>query len=193
MAPTKLHPLWYSPFIPAYFFISSIAAGLSMVIVESALSHRAFQDRTDHHVNVDKLALGLARGASIVLFAYFFIKVQGVVDGGRWSLLNTGYGYWFLLEMLGFILVPSLLFAYGARNNHVTLVRWTAAWTVLGIIVNRLNVSVIAMNWNLADRYIPSWMEVMVSITLVTIGISTFRWIVNRMPVLKELPEYHES
>jgi Ni/Fe-hydrogenase subunit HybB-like protein len=193
MAPTKLHPLWYSPFIPAYFFISSIAAGLSMVIVESALSHRAFQNRVDHHVNIDKLALGLARGASIVLFAYFFIKVQGLVDGGRWSLLNTAYGYWFLVEVFGFILLPSMLFAYGARNSRVTLVRWTAAWTVLGIIVNRLNVSVIAMNWNVPDRYIPSWMEVMVSITLVTIGISAFRWIVNRMPVLKELPEYHES
>jgi Ni/Fe-hydrogenase subunit HybB-like protein len=193
MAPTKLHPLWYSPFIPAYFFISSIAAGLSMVIVESALSHRAFQNRVDHHVNIDTLALGLARGASIILFAYFFIKVQGVVDGGRWSLLNTGYGYWFLVEVLGFILLPSMLFAYGARNHRVTLVRWTAAWSVLGIIVNRLNVSVIAMNWNVPDRYIPSWMEVMVSITLVTIGISAFRWIVNRMPVLKELPEYHET
>ena len=39
----------------------------------------------------------------------------------------------------------------------------------------------------------PSAMEVMVSITLVTIGVSTFRWIVNRMPVLNELPEYRDS
>jgi Ni/Fe-hydrogenase subunit HybB-like protein len=192
MAPTKLHPLWYSPFIPAYFFISSIAAGLSMVIVESALSHRAFQSRADHTVNVDKLALGLARGASSVLFCYFFVKVQGVADGGRWSLLTTGYGYWFLVEMLGFILLPSMLLAYGARHQKIMLVRWTAAWVVLGIIVNRLNVSVIAMNWNVPDRYFPSFIEVMVSITLVTIGISTFRWIVNRMPVLKEHPEYPE-
>jgi Ni/Fe-hydrogenase subunit HybB-like protein len=193
MAPTKLHPLWYSPFIPAYFFISSIAAGLSMVIVESALSHRAFQARVDHEVDIDRLAFGLARGASIVLFCYFFIKVQGVADGGRWALLNTGFGYWFLVEMLGFILLPSMLFAYGARHGHIRLVRWTAGWTVLGIVVNRLNVSVIAMNWNVPDRYFPSWMEVMVSITLVTIGVSTFRWIVNRMPVLKELPEYGDT
>lgn len=193
MAPTKLHPLWYSPFIPAYFFISSIAAGLSMVIVESALSHRAFQSRIDHHVDIDRLALGLARGASIVLFCYFFIKVQGVADSGRWTLLNTGYGYWFLVETIGFILLPSMLFAYGGRHGYVRLVRWTAAWTVLGIIVNRLNVSIIAMNWNLPDRYVPSWMEVWVSITLVTIGVSTFRWIVNRMPVLRALPDYPES
>jgi Ni/Fe-hydrogenase subunit HybB-like protein len=86
-----------------------------------------------------------------------------------------------------------MLFAYGARNSNVTLVRWTAAWTVVGIVVNRLNVSIIAMNWNAAERYIPSWMEVVVSITLVTIGVTAFRWIVNRMPVLRELPEYRGS
>jgi len=186
MAPTKLHPLWYSPFIPAYFFISSIAAGLAMVIVESGLSHRAFKSRVDHHVDVDKLVVGLARGASIVLFCYFFVKLQGVADGDRWHLLGTGYGLWFLVEIVGFVLVPSMLFAWGARNRRVTLIRWTAAWTVLGIIVNRLNVSVIALNWNAADRYVPSWMEVTLSLTLITIGISSFRWIVNRMPVLNE-------
>lgn len=193
MTPGKLHPLWYSPFIPAYFFISSIAAGLSMVIVESALSHRAFKSRTDHHVDLDKLAIGLARGASIVLFSYFFVKLQGVADSMRMDLLFTGYGYWFMFEMLGFILLPSLAFAIGARLGQVVLIRWTAAWTVLGIIVNRLNVSVIAFNWAAPDRYIPSWMEVWVSISLVTIGIQVFRWIVNRMPVLRESPEYHES
>lgn len=192
MAPTKLHPLWYSPFIPAYFFISSIAAGLSMVIVESALSHRAFQGRADHHVDLNRIAIGLARGASVVLFAYFFIKLQGVADGGRWELFRTGYGAWFLVEILGFVLLPCLLFAYGARHARTTLIRWTAAWTVLGIVVNRMNVAVIAYNWNLPDRYVPSWMEVMISITLVTIGIQVFRWIVNRMPVLRELPETHE-
>jgi Ni/Fe-hydrogenase subunit HybB-like protein len=193
MAPTKLHPLWYSPFIPAYFFISSIAAGLSMVIVESALSHRAFGSRIDHHVNLDTIVLGLARGASVILFSYFFVKLQGVADSMRWDLLDTPLGYWFLFELIGFVLVPCLLFALGARRGNVTLIRWTAAWTVLGIVVNRLNVSVIAFNWDKADRYIPSWMEVMVSITLVTIGVQVFRWIVNRMPVLREDPQYHDA
>ena len=193
IAPTKLHPLWYSPFIPAYFFISSMAAGLSMVIVESALSHRAFRSRADHHLDLDKLVVGLARGASVVLFSYFFVKVQGVADGTRWDLLFTPYGYWFLFEMLGFVLVPCILFAIGARRADATLIRWTAAWTVLGIVVNRLNVSVIAYNWNVADRYFPSWTEIWVSLTLVTLGVQVFRWIVNRMPVLREDPEYHEA
>ena len=62
--------------------------------------------------------------------------------------------------------------------------------TVLGIIVNRLNVSIIAFNWDVPDRYVPSGMEVITSITIITLGILTFRWIVNRMPVLREHPEY---
>jgi len=194
MAPTKLHPLWYSPFIPVFFFISSIVAGLSMVIVESSLSHRAFTGRVDHHVDLDKLTLGLARAASIVLFAYFFLKLQGVADGGHWAMLfTTGWGAWFLVEIIGFVLLPSFLFAHGARARNAKFVRWTAAWTVLGVVVNRFNVSMIALNWNVTPRYVPSWMEIATSITLITMGVLLFRWIVNRMPVLSELPEYHEA
>ena len=32
LAPAKIHPLWYSHFIPVLFFVSSIFAGLSMVV-----------------------------------------------------------------------------------------------------------------------------------------------------------------
>jgi len=193
MAPTKIHPLWYSPFIPAYFFISAIGAGLSMVIVESSLSHRAFQGRADHEVNLDRVAIGLARAAAVVLFAYFFLKLQGVADGGHWALLATPMGYWFLFEVLGFVLVPSLLFAHGARTRNTRLIKWTAAWTVLGAVVNRLNVSVIAFNWNIEHHYVPSWMEVVTTLTLVTTGVLCFRWTVNRMPILRELPQYRDE
>jgi Ni/Fe-hydrogenase subunit HybB-like protein len=187
MAPSKLHPLWYSPFIPVFFFVSSVIAGLSMVIVESALSHKLFRDLVDpaSHVDLDRITIGLGRGAAVVLFAYFFLKLQGLVDSGRWDLLATPFGYWYLVEMLGFVLLPCVLFAVGARHANVRLIRATAAIAVVGVVLNRLNVSMIAMNWNAADRYVPHWMEVVTSVTIVTIGILTFRWIVNRMPILR--------
>jgi len=125
MAKDKIHPLWYSPYIPIYFFISSIIAGLSMVIVESTLSHRAFHDQLDPDapVDLDGITTGLARGAAIVLFSYFFLKLQGFIDGWRWDLLPTKYGAWFLVEMLGFVLAPALLFAGGARRGNLALIR----------------------------------------------------------------------
>ena len=40
IAPSKLHPLWYSGYLPVFFFVSSVFAGLSMVIFEGSLAHR---------------------------------------------------------------------------------------------------------------------------------------------------------
>jgi Ni/Fe-hydrogenase subunit HybB-like protein len=70
----------------------------------------------------------------------------------------------------------------------VTVVRVAAIIGVLGIVLNRLNVSLVAYNHNQPVRYWPSWMEIWVSVTLVLAGVLAFRWIVNRMPVLRPLP-----
>lgn len=192
LAPTKLHPLWYTPFIFIFFFISAILAGISMVIFESALSHKVFARRMEGqaHVDVNKLTIGLGKAGAIVAFAYFFLKLQGVVDGHAWGYLLTGYGALFLVETVGFVLVPSLLYAYGARNGKVKVVRVAAVMTIIGIVFNRLNVSIFAFNWQNPVRYWPSWMEVSVSLALVTIGVLAFRWICNRMPILFEDPAF---
>ncbi len=192
LTPTKLHPLWYSSFIPLYFFVSSIAAGLGMVVLESAMSHRLFRDRLDprRHVDLDALTLGLSRGASVVLFTYVFLKLQGLADSGDWTYLRSGWGAWYALEVGGLALVPCFLFAHAARTAHVRLARIAAGLTVAGVVLNRLNVSIFAMNWQAPVRYVPSAMEVLTSLCIITLGVLTFRWIVNRMPVLAEHPDY---
>lgn len=191
----KLHPLWYSPFIPIYFFVSSVAAGLSMVIFESSLSHRVFRTQLvgEPHHDMDAITLGLGRAASVVLYAYFFGKLLGVAESNSWALLDTPWGHWYLVELLGFVLLPCFLYAYAVRNSNVKLVRFTGAWTVIGIVLNRFNTSFVAFRWDQPDRYVPHWMEVAISLTIITIGVLVFRWIVNRMPILREHPDYRGS
>jgi len=186
IAPTKLHPLWYSMYLPLFFFISSIFAGLSMVIVESALSHRLFAYRlsSSSHCDLDDLTLGLGKAAAVVLYVYFFLKLIGLADGNHWNLLNTPYGHLYLIEIVGFVALPCALYVFGVRTRNVRVVRITGVWTVMGIILNRFNVSMIAMNWQSKSHYSPSWMEVTVSLALVTMGIWVFRWLVNRLPVM---------
>jgi Ni/Fe-hydrogenase subunit HybB-like protein len=99
-------------------------------------------------------------------------------------------GYWFLLEMLGFVFVPMVLYIYSYRNSNLLLSRIAAVITILGIVLNRLNVSIIAFRWDAAVRYYPSWMEVVVSITIILIQIWIFRWVINRLPVLNESPNW---
>lgn len=195
MAPTKLHPLWYSPLLPLHFFVTSIAAGLAMVVVETTIAHHVFRDQADPErpLDLNRLTLGLARGASVVLFVYVFLLLQGLADGADWAYLATPYGAWYLLEVGGFVVLPCILFAHAARSGDVRLARATAGVTVAGVVLNRLNVSIIAMNWTAASRYVPSWMEVVTSITIVTMGVLTYRWIVNRMPILRPAAEYGEE
>lgn len=197
IVPSKLHPLWYSPFIPIFFFISSIVAGLSMVVFEATLSHRYFADKMDkaHAESRDVVALGFGKAAALVLAGYFAIKVFGVALGNHWGLLFTGWGAWFLVEMLGFVALPCFLFAIGVRDRNVKLIRGTALLSVLGIVLNRFNVTLIAFNWNLPleERYIPNIQEIGVSIFVVACGIIVFRFIVSRMPVFHEHPDYHEA
>jgi Ni/Fe-hydrogenase subunit HybB-like protein len=194
IAPSKLHPLWYSPYLPVYFFVSSIVAGLSMVIFESTLSFRFFKHKMDetHSAEKDTIALGFGKAASFVLAGYFIVKVIGISAGNNWHFLGTGYGAWFLVELLGFVALPCFLYAVGVRDKNVTLIKWTAFWTVIGVVINRFNVSMIAFNWHLpaSERYFPHWMEIGISVFIVTVGLIAFKFIVSRMPILYEHPDY---
>ena len=197
IAPSKLHPLWYSPYIPIYFFVTSIIAGLSMVIFESTLSHRFFAFKMDetHLKEANDITLGFGKAASYVLAGYFAIKVLGISSASNWHYLKTGYGTWYLVELLGFVALPSVLYAIGVRIKSTGLIKWTSVLAVLGVVLNRFNVCLIAFNWQLPpnERYFPSWMEIGISVFIVMIGLLLYRFIVTRMPILYAHPEYKDA
>jgi Ni/Fe-hydrogenase subunit HybB-like protein len=194
LAPGKLHPLWYTPYLPVFFFVSSVIAGLSMVIFEGNLTARHMGHKMDaqHQAEKDQVTLGFGKAAALVLAGYFIIKTIGVAAGNHWHLLGTGFGAWFLVEMLGFVALPCLLYAIGVREKNLSLIRWTSLLAVVGIVVNRLNICLVAFNYHLPSdlRYVPHWMEVVISVFLVTVGVLVFRFIVSHMPILYEHPEY---
>lgn len=194
IVPSKLHPLWYSSYLPVYFFISSMFAGMSMVIFEGSIAHRYLKHKMDEtHLSESRgVAFGFAKAASWVMMGYFCIKIIGLAIDNNWHYLFTGWGLWFLLEIVGFVLFPAILYAVGSREKNLMLVRLASLWTVLGIVLNRLNISVVAFNWHLpsAQRYSPSFMEIATSVFIVTLGIVVYRFIATRMPILHEHPDY---
>lgn len=192
MAKEKIHPLWYTEFIPLLFFVSSIFAGLSMVIFEGSISNRIFSDQISekNHKAHNKILHGLAKICAGAMFAYFFLKVLVFIHDGHWNLLNTGMGYWFLLEMIGFVLLPMILFFYSYRLRNNFLIKLASIITMLGIILNRLNITVIGFKWDAAIRYYPSWMEIVVTLAVIFTEIWIFRWVITRMPVLRESPSW---
>jgi Ni/Fe-hydrogenase subunit HybB-like protein len=198
LAPGKLHPLWYSSFIPVFFFMSSIYAGFSMVIAVSTVAARFLRHRADMTFlgSLDRLTVGLGQGACVAMFVYFVLKVIGVAHDDNWALLGTPYGGWFLVEILGFVLLPGIVLSLGVRRNSARLVRLGAFFALAGVVLNRINVSVVAFNWNLPGHFhaiVPPVREVFIVLAVAAIHILIFRWILNRMPVLREDPDYREE
>ena len=192
MAKDKIHPLWYSEFIPIMFFISSIFAGLSMVIFEGSISQKVFfnQISENNHKAHDNILHGLSKICSVAMFAYFFLKIIVFIHGKHWIYLGSPMGYWYLVEILGFILIPMLLFFSSYRTRNIFMIKLASIITILGIIINRLNVTVIGFRWDADIRYFPSWMEFVVTLAVIFTELWIFRWVVNRMPVLRESPSW---
>jgi Ni/Fe-hydrogenase subunit HybB-like protein len=197
MAKAKIHPLWYTEFIPVLFFISSIFAGLSMVIFEGTISHRVFGDQIDHadRASYDNIIVGLSKGCAVSMFVYFFAQFLILIHGWHWAYLTTPMGAWYLTEMIGLVAFPCVLFLQGARYGNLSLIRTAAILAMIGIIVNRLNISIIAYNWWIpfSERYFPSWMEIVITLAIIFVEVWVFRWIVTRMPVFRKPPEWAQE
>jgi len=191
-APSKIHPLWYSGNIPVLFFISSMFAGFSMIIIESRFTHRIFSHRVDaeHHASHEKIILGLGKGSASVMAAYLFLKVIDLTHGHQWGMLLTPMGLWYLVEVAGFTLVPLILYTVAIRDQNVRLVQATAFLAAIGVILNRLNISVIAFKWYEAVRYYPTWQEIWVTLAVISMELWVFRWVINRMPILGEHADF---
>jgi Ni/Fe-hydrogenase subunit HybB-like protein len=192
MASEKIHPLWYSEFIPILFFVSSIFAGLSMVIFEGSISQRVFSDQVSekNHKAHDGIIHGLSKICAFTLMIYFFLHIVVFIHGKHWIYLNSRMGAWYLVEMIGFVIFPMILYFVSYRTRNITLVKISSLVTMIGIIINRLNVTVIAFKWDAPTHYVPSWQEIVVTLAVLSIEIWVFRWLVRRLPVLRESPSW---
>ena len=192
MAKPKIHPLWYSEFIPILFFISSIFAGLSTVIILETVSRKVFryQMSNEHKETHRPIMFSLAKICTVTMFVYLFMVILVFIHGKNFSYINTPWGYWYLVEIIGFVLIPCIMFLYGFRRLNLNLVRIAAAMAILGIILNRLNISTIAYNWYDTVSHFPTWMELVGSFAVVIAQLLVFRWIVRRMPVYTKSPNW---
>jgi len=195
MTPGKLHPLWYSAHLPLLFFSSAIYAAMSFAILLAFAAVRYFKNKCDEHfiTSVPRLTMSLGKGAALALYVYFALKVLALAQDNNWRLLFTPYGYWYLVELLGFVAGPMVLFTVGVKSESLALIRFSSLFAIAGVLVNRVNINLIAFNWNLPHHLrhiIPPWTELVMIMAMVTLHVLVMRWIMNRFPVMRDLPEY---
>jgi Ni/Fe-hydrogenase subunit HybB-like protein len=182
IAPTKVHPLWYTPLLPLLFLLSAISVGYPMVIFETGLATSSLKLESEMEI------LGpLSRFTVVFLGIYMAVKLGDMVYRGTYIYLFDGtiQSNAFLMEMGLGVIVPWLLILSPKTRQSRARLFTAAALIVGGIALNRVNVFLIGFNPPAADRpYFPSFAEVLVTAGFVATIMFLYRVAVTYLPVL---------
>ena len=186
IVPAKLYPLWYSPLLPVFFLMSAVAAGMCVIIVESFFSAKILKRGLESVLMRD-----LGRAASIILFVYVAIKFSDLAVRGAWDLVlvQNLQGRMFLLEMLGGAALPAIMLSFRKVRKMPRALLGASLLVMMGVVLNRVNVCWIGMSVGDQLSYIPTWMEISVSLAFVTAGTIAFFLAVHYLPVFPDIEE----
>jgi len=198
--PAKLHPLWWTPILPVLFFISALAIGVAMTLFESSLSSRFYERGLEIHL-LEKLAGILP----FILGIYLLVKFGQLSFAGDLKYLFTSglMSVLFWTEILAGVVLPLVLFSFKKVRQSPKGLFFGATAVLLGMIVNRFNVSWFAVNHPDPLTYLPTFMsnvhyapslpEVAVSLGIFSAGILAFGMAVKYLPVFEEKEPHEEK
>ncbi|MEW6286127.1 MAG: NrfD/PsrC family molybdoenzyme membrane anchor subunit [Chloroflexota bacterium] len=198
--PQKLHPLWWTPILPILFFSSAVTVGMAMIIFESTLSSRYFQRGLETH-----LLAKLAKGLPVALGFYLVLKFGELAVAGDLGYLFTSgvMSALFWAEILIGAVIPLIWFSIEKNRANPNRLFAGAVILLLGMILNRFNVSWFAVKHPDPLFYMPTFMgnvkyfptlpEVAVSIGIFSAGIMAFGLIAKYFPVFEAEHETEET
>ncbi len=182
IAPTKLHPLWYTPILPLLFLTSAIAVGYPMVVFEATLA------TTSLKLDGEMKILGpLTRITIFLLGLYLILKVGDMVVRGTYVYLFEGTTQTnaFLVELILGVLVPWLMLLSPVVRRSRPWLFAACTMIVLGVLVNRLNVFVVGYRPPISEaNYAPAIGEILVTVGLIATLMFIYRFLVTYLPIL---------
>jgi Ni/Fe-hydrogenase subunit HybB-like protein len=188
--PTKLHPFWYTPLLPVFFFISAIAVGLAMTIFESSISSKVFGRQLELPIVKE-----LGRVLMVVLAVYGILRFEDLFHRGMLKqLLIPQYEmYLFWLEITLALIAPLVLMSFKKVRTTAGGLYLSAVLVVLGFIANRLNVSITGMEGAAGGHYIPKWTEYAITAAIVAAGFALFGLAVKYLPIFPDEHSHEAS
>jgi Ni/Fe-hydrogenase subunit HybB-like protein len=154
-----------------------------MVIFESMWASRAFGRKPEMEILTP-----LGRLIPFFIGAYMVAKISDLVIRGAYVHLFDGsfQSNMFLVEFgLGVVLPFFLLLSDRVRRSPAGLFTCAALYVILGVLLNRINVFVVAYTPPYATKpYVPSIGEVAITVAMISGLILLYRLIVSILPVL---------
>jgi len=180
LAKYKLHPLWFSPWLPLMFLVSAIAVGFPVVVVESNISARTFKLKPENH-----LFKGLLKFTPWALGFYLILRLWDIIYYGKISMIFSLMGILNLVELSLFAIIPLILLNLKSYKEKPGKMLNISVLIIAGLILNRLNTYLIAFKtrpgWG---AYFPSLGEILISAMLVSVLFVGYKILANYFPVL---------
>ena len=174
----RVHPLWFTPWLPLLFLVNCIIIGYAVVVLESTFSAVAFRRRRETAMlaSVSKIVAWIA-----VCWAVF--RLGEVAIAGELGLIASAKGVAFLVEV-------GLLFA-GAGILLSEERRSQAAWQVRGAILlllggalHRVFTYLVAFTPGEQYSYFPSIPELLITFGIIAAEIAIYIAVVKTFPIL---------
>jgi Ni/Fe-hydrogenase subunit HybB-like protein len=181
--PNKLHPFWYSPLLPVFFYISAIAVGLAMMIFESSMSSKYFGRQLELHILKD-----MGRVLVVVLAIYGILRFEDLLARGVLrQIFVPGYEQgFFLLEIFLSVIIPLVLLLIPKVRNSAQGLYLAAVLILLGFVTNRLNVAITGVENAVGGRYTPRLSEIIITAMFVALGFAIFGLTARYLPIFPE-------
>ncbi len=183
IAPSKMSPLWWDTKLPFHFLVSAVAMGLAMVSFETMLSGKFL-----HHKVDKEIFYGLGRGTLIVLVFYLLLKLYQLFTVASPGMAFDGSveGNMYLLEMLLGVVIPIAILSIKKMRTNINMLFSVNILVIVGVILNRMNVCLFSMeNFNAwkGYTYSPSWMEFLLSLGVVALGVFLYKMSAKHLPL----------
>jgi Ni/Fe-hydrogenase subunit HybB-like protein len=180
----KLHPLWYTGWIPLLFLISCVGMGYGVVVWEAAVSSAVFKRKRETSM------LASLAGAMIVVNVLFLVLRFGdIIVNGKTALMFTEgfYSVLFWIEIALFV-IPIFMFASKkARDDFGTIFRGSILMMLSGAMY-RFDAYIVAYNPGSNWAYFPTLPELLITLGVVALEIALYIYIVKRYPILGGVP-----
>ena len=173
----KVHPLWFTPWLPLLFLVNCIIMGFAVVTLEASFSAAVFR-RPRETAMLSSLSLV----AAWVALGWVVFRLAEVTLTGKLGYLGSGYGIAFLAE-LAVLVAGSAILLSGRRAQSVWQVR-AAILLLLGTALHRINAYLVAFRPGSHFSYFPAVPELLITFGIFAAEIAIYVAVVKTFPIL---------
>lgn len=182
IVPNRLHALWYTPLLPVLFFISCIASGLSMIVLETLIF-----SRNGRPFLSTRLRANLAKVIALALAVYFVVRIQDLLSRGGFRDMTTltYYSVAFWAELLIGFVIPFAMLLFEKVRISPTGLYSASLMVVLGFAFNRMNTAITGLEHYPSQTYFPSIIEIFIMLGITACGFCAFSFIAEHLPIFR--------